>query len=385
MSSHYILGVEDRKKSAGFKDSDVATIASKIASGEFDENSKSSNHLIPNSAWIAKLLQLHATQLVRHGIIVMGPSGAAKSSLISTLAQSLTNIQGVEHQNTKCWYLNPKSLESRELFGSLDAATGDWTDGTFTTLWRRTLKLKKEEFVWMVQDGPVDTIWIESLNSVLDDSKILTLPNGDRINMSPNVKLIFESDNIRNASPATVSRNGVIYVSESVVDWKDLLDAWLKDNESYQKEDICELFRLNFTNALNFGEQQLNYRMPVMNHFITKQALTIFKTTIDDNNSPNMEKNFVYSVLWSIGALCEVPDREKLVEFLSKDCKLDCAGYEYYPDSRGKWTKWTIPEYKIPALTTDVGVLGHTFNQIFLNQTQPLWKHPIKLSCGWFV
>ncbi len=57
---------------------------------------------------------------------------------------------------------------------------------------------------------------------------MLTLANGDRILMTPAMKAFFEPENLNNASPATVSRAGIIYVSDSELGWQPLVASWLQ-------------------------------------------------------------------------------------------------------------------------------------------------------------
>ena len=65
---------------------------------------------------------------------------------------------------------------------------------------------------WIVCDGDIDPEWIESLNSVLDDNRLLTMPSGERIQFGPNVNFLFETHDLSCASPATISRMGMIFL-----------------------------------------------------------------------------------------------------------------------------------------------------------------------------
>ena len=89
-------------------------------------------------------------------------------------------------------------------------------------------------------DGPVDPNWIENLNTVLDDNHLLTMPNGERISFGSNVNFLFESHNLIYASPATISRNGMIYLSDEDVDVKRLVFSWLNN---LPKEKLKEIIK----------------------------------------------------------------------------------------------------------------------------------------------
>ena len=83
--------------------------------------------------------------------------------------------------------LNPKALSLGELYGEFDLNTSEWTDGVMSSIMRITCADEKSDEKWIVFDGPVDTLWIESMNSVMDDNKVLTLINGERISMPEQV------------------------------------------------------------------------------------------------------------------------------------------------------------------------------------------------------
>ena len=174
-------------------------------------------NLVINDTWMTKILQLYQIQTIHHGVMMVGDSGSGKSAVWQVLLRALGKVEGVEGV---CHIIDSKVMSKEMLYGNLDSTTREWTDGLFTSILRKIVdNLRGEETKrhWVVFDGDVDPEWVENLNSVLDDNKLLTLPNGERLSLPPNVRIMFEVETLKYATLATVSRCGMVWFSDDTV------------------------------------------------------------------------------------------------------------------------------------------------------------------------
>lgn len=329
------------------------------------------NKLVYHPDWVGKVLQLYDTTLVRHGIMLVGPTGGGKTQIFKNLRAALDTTTGITHKDVR---LNPKAIRAQEMYGEMDPLSGEWTTGVFAAMWAKYNNKNNTYNTWIIADGPVDAIWIEDLNTVLDDNKILTLANGDRIPMTSNVKIMFEVETLVNASPATVSRSGIIYVSETDLDWSPYVEGWIRKQAPSQQPLLRSLVEKylgesnpndpgHLIDFLNRNTQQV---MAVSRVGVCAGLCDLFKgltegkdcIDITTDTDRRIERIFVYCLIWSVGGLLEVEGRIKLDQYLrslDKNDMLPHCGpnetiFEYFvANETGDWQLWKPPVWHYPA------------------------------------
>lgn len=204
---------------------------------------------------MTKILQLYQIQTIHHGVMMVGNSGSGKSAAWKVLLQALQQVEG---QEGVYHIIDSKVMSKESLYGSLDSTTREWTDGLFTSILRKivdNLRGEDSKRHWIVFDGDVDPEWVENLNrylfhsfglehtnghSVLDDNKLLTLPNGERLNLPANVRIMFEVETLKYATLATVSRCGMVWFSEDTVTSMMMVTHYLKSLRMIVFDDLDE-------------------------------------------------------------------------------------------------------------------------------------------------
>eukprot|EP00701_Giardia_intestinalis_P004984 XP_001708808.1 Dynein heavy chain [Giardia lamblia ATCC 50803] len=211
----------------------------------------SAKGLQPCAEYVSKILQIYDTHIIRHGLMTVGDTLTGKTVARNVLADAITaiaeqraaqNMDPDGYHPVAQYVLNSKAVTMPELYGEFNSISHDWTDGLIAVIARKMIDPNNAHLKhWICFDSPVDALWIENLNTTLDDNKMICLANGERIRLHNKVNLFFEVADLSQASPATVSRCGMIYFSDDFIGYNNLLKSLIVDNCSNFAQKVLAL------------------------------------------------------------------------------------------------------------------------------------------------
>nr|KAF6446457.1 dynein axonemal heavy chain 6 [Rousettus aegyptiacus] len=278
-------------------------------------------NLQPEMCMVKKVIQFYETMLVRHGVMLVGPTGGGKTTVYQILAETLGNLQklGLDnpfYQPVKTYVLNPKSITMGELYGEVNNITLEWKDGLMALSVRAAVNDTSEDHKWIISDGPVDALWIENMNTVLDDNKMLCLANSERIKLTPQVHMLFEVQDLKVASPATVSRCGMVFVDPEELKWMPYVKTWMKRIKKKLNEEteeyILNLFQRYVDDGLHFVNKKCSQAIPQVDISKVTTLCCLLESLILGKDGINLTmeqtklnsilcQTFVFCYLWSLG------------------------------------------------------------------------------------
>ncbi|CAB3991140.1 dynein heavy chain 3, axonemal-like, partial [Paramuricea clavata] len=335
--------------------------------------------------FLKKIIQIYEMMIVRHGFMIVGEPLGGKTMAFKVLADSLADLEkaGLPENTVKYIVINPKSVTMGELYGSFDPTSHEWSDGVLANNFREQAASTSEDRKWIVFDGPVDAVWIENMNTVLDDNKKLCLMSGEIIQMSSKQSLIFEPSDLEQASPATVSRCGMIYLEPHQLGWTPLLDSYMNTLPSVltkeHRETIKSLFEWLMEPCLDFLRRECRFFIQTSPLHLTASLMRLYTCLMDEisaqataEGSDRMSGTqisswlqclFLFAMVWGVAGTITGESRKKFDAFfrllisgtdkdhpkpknikLSKQNVFPDPGivYDYYfvKQASGSWGKW---------------------------------------------
>ncbi|XP_053544923.1 dynein axonemal heavy chain 9 [Bombina bombina] len=325
--------------------------------------------------FVLKIVQLEELLAVRHSVFIVGNAGTGKSQVL----KSLNKTYQIMKRRPVWTDLNPKAVTNDELFGIINPSTREWKDGLFSTIMRELANITHDGPKWIVLDGDIDPMWIESLNTVMDDNKVLTLASNERIPLNPTMRLVFEISHLRTATPATVSRAGILYLNPADLGWNPPVTSWIDKREvQSERANLTILFDKYLPLCLDTLRTRFKKIIPIPEQSMVQMLCHLLECLLTIENTPPdcpkelYELYFVFAAVWAFGgALFQDQLVDYRVEFSKwwvtefKTIKFPSQGtvFDYYIDPESKkfepWSKM-IPKFEFDADMPLQACLVHT-------------------------
>ncbi|KAG6610110.1 Dynein heavy chain [Phytophthora cinnamomi] len=297
---------------------------------------------VPN--FVEKVIQIYEMMIVRHGFMVVGMPFSGKTCSWRVLSEVLAHLHQQfpndhRYTNVIVSVINPKSVTMGQLYGQFDAVSHEWNDGVLAINYRNLANNPSPDRKWLMFDGPVDAVWIENMNTVLDDNRKLCLMSGEIIAMSTVMSMMFEPMDLLVASPATVSRCGMIYMEPEQLGWIPVVNSWLDsitvpegskeppfgpfEINSEQRSHIYFLFSWLVEPCIAFVRKELVELSPTVDTNLVQSLIHIFEAQLcklpkdaASKKKATIEALFMFSLTWSVGETINSEGRTRFCEFV---------------------------------------------------------------------
>ncbi|XP_072257291.1 dynein axonemal heavy chain 3-like [Pyxicephalus adspersus] len=323
-------------------------------------------NLQPVPCFIKKIIQIYEMMLVRHGFMLIGSPLGGKTSALKILAKALKYLEAndlMDEHGVDYVFINPKAITIGQLYGSFDPVSHEWIDGVLSNVFRNHAICTTKRRKWCIFDGPVDAVWVENMNTVLDDNKKLCLMSGEIIQMSPQQNMIFEVLDLEQASPATVSRCGMIYMEATDLGWEPLTESWLAAKlpeclTAEESQTVQSMCRWLLPVCLDFVEKRCKFVIRTSPMHLTMSMLRIYESLLAnirpiksgsenedkvldiEETSPQGYHNEIlneevknaivaygfFSIIWSVGGILHPDSKQSFSEYLKNLCDQDTTG-----------------------------------------------------------
>ncbi|NXE29303.1 DYH17 protein, partial [Ardeotis kori] len=332
-------------------------------------------------SFVLKVVQLEELLQVRHSVFVIGNAGCGKSQVLRSLNKTYKNMK----RKPVTVDLDPKAVTCDELFGVIHPATREWKDGLFSSAMRDLANITHKGPKWIILDGDIDPMWIESLNTVMDDNKVLTLASNERIPLNPTMRLLFEISHLRTATPATVSRAGILYINPADLGWNPVVISWIETRTvQSEKAHLVILFDKYLPVCLEKLKSGFKKITPVPEITVIQTVLYLLECLLTPQTVPPdsprelYELYFVFACAWAFGgAMFQdqlVDYRLKFSQWWVKEfktIKFPSQGtiFDYYIDPETKkFVLWTekVPTFKLDPEVPLQASMVHTTETVRL-------------------
>ncbi|KAK8845027.1 hypothetical protein M9Y10_021203 [Tritrichomonas musculus] len=317
---------------------------------------------------IERAEQFHESLGMYMGVIIVGETCVGKSTLIEMLEQTyyaLSEVNELYFPIDKS-LICPKTMTNSELWGYYNTDSNSWKEGIIEKVFSETQKVQHRE-QWIIFDGNIDPSWVENMNSALDETRTLTFDSLRRFKLNSQHHILFETADLSQASPSTISRCGVIHIDAPLLPWREFINSKIEQQIEPLFKDHPNLFSKfnefidsSLQSAFEYIKENVRQSIPIPLFGLFESFLNLFVVLC---SSPEFQASysavamsaiFAFSLAWGFGGYLDTSQRTNFDSFLrdtfSGQMTLPGRGliYDWSIDlENGQWKNWSecVPSF----------------------------------------